>query len=140
LSHCVTADDLLACLRCIYDQLQPGGLLAFDLILPSTSYSSSLIQAGVKPYQGKTIVRWIAHGADFSQHILHTTLIFEEYTGNVLTNQIMEQSTVGLIYEEDILSSLEKTGFNVETLYGDFNGSSTVTDFLIVEARKPKSF
>jgi hypothetical protein len=58
----------------------------------------------------------------------------------VLGNQILEQSTVGLIYKKDLLSSLEKTGFDVESLYGDFNGSSTVTDLLIVEARKPKSF
>jgi ubiquinone/menaquinone biosynthesis C-methylase UbiE len=140
LSHCITPHDLLTCLHCIYDQLEPGGLLAFDLILPSEFYNSSLTQAGIGTYRGKTIVRWIANRVDFSQRILHTTLIFEEYTDNVLGNQILEQSTVGLIYKKDLLSSLEKTGFDVESLYGDFNGSSTVTDLLIVEARKPKSF
>ena len=140
LSHCITPADQSACVSCIYDQLEPGGLLAFDLILPAQSYSSALTQAGIKKYQGKTIVRWIANQADFSQKILHTTLIFQEYTDNVLTRQIMEHSTVGLIYEEDLLSLLEKTGFRIESLSGDFDGSPVVRDVLTVKTRKPKSF
>jgi len=140
LSHCITPDEQLTCLTCIFDNLEPGGLLACDLHLPSQSYSNALIQAGIRDYNGKTIVRWISNHADFSRRLLYTTLIFEEYTGNILTYQILERSCVGLIYREDFLSLLRETGFRVENLYGDFTLSPQISDLLVVEARKPKSF
>lgn len=140
LSHCITPDEQLACLTCIYDNLEPGGLLACDLHLPGQSYSSTLTQAGIQQYEGKTIVRWISNRADFSRRLLYTTLIFEEYTDSILTSQVLEHSCVGLIYRKDFLSLLRKTGFQVQNLYGDFTLSPQVTDLLVVEARKPKSF
>ncbi|MBU7031471.1 MAG: class I SAM-dependent methyltransferase [Theionarchaea archaeon] len=140
LSHCITPTDQLACLTCIYEHLEPGGLLACDLHLPGQSYSSALTQAGIREKEGKTIVRWISNRADFSKHLLYTTLIFEEYTRSLLTKRILEHSCVGLIFRDDFLSLLKKTGFEVENVYGDFTLSPRVTDLLVVEARKPKSF
>lgn len=137
LSHCITTEDQLNCLKCIRNHLEKGGLFAFDLMLPGQSYNTALTLIDTKEVEGDVVRRWICHRPDFTNQLLHTTLVFEVYTQQELTKRIVESSTVSLIYKRELLLLLDKANFTVQHLCGDFSRSEQITDFLVVEAVKP---
>lgn len=136
-SHCITTEDQLKCLRCVYNHLETNGCLAFDIVLPRQSYSTALTLIDKKEIGNKTVVRYISNRPDFPEQLLHTTLIFEIYTDQKLTERIIEFSTVSLIYKRELLLLLDKCSFEIEHMFGDFSKSVKVADLLIIEARKP---
>ena len=135
-SHLLTTKDQLNCLKCIHEHLDENGVFAFDLELPQSSYGSALRLIDTKEVGDKTIVRWISNRPDYQDQSLETTLIFEVYTDQKLTERIIERSTVSLVYKRELLLLLDKAGFTVEHLYGDFQQSEDIEDLLVVEARK----
>jgi hypothetical protein len=135
-SHLLTTKDQLNCLKCIHEHLEENGFFAFDLELPQSSYSSALRLIDTKEVGDKTIVRWISNRPDYQNQSLETTLIFEVYTQQELTERIIEHSTVSLVYKRELLLLLDKAGFTVEHMYGDFQQSEDIEDLLVVEARK----
>jgi SAM-dependent methyltransferase len=136
-SHCITTEDQVKTLRCVYNHLIHGGIFAFDLLLPSYDYDGALRPAGKKTMGEKTVLRWISNRADPINQVLHTILLFDVYENNILTERVMESSTVGLITRREIELLLEKTGFKIEHEYGDFQYSEHNTDLLVIQARKP---
>jgi hypothetical protein len=73
---------------------------------------------------------------DYTNQVLHTTLLIEVYENCNLLNRIYESSTVALIYKRELLLLLDKAGFTVENVYGDFEKSETITEQVVVEAKK----
>jgi ubiquinone/menaquinone biosynthesis C-methylase UbiE len=136
-SHCLTTEDQLACLTCVYDHLEKKGVLALDIHLPSPSYTSTLKLIDKKEVDSKTVVRWMSNNPDLVNQFCETVLIFETYENQELTERIIESSRISLIYKRELLLLLEKAGFITENVYGDYNRSDKVTSLLVVEARKP---
>ncbi|MBU7024430.1 MAG: class I SAM-dependent methyltransferase [Theionarchaea archaeon] len=136
-SHCITTEDQVKTLNCVYSHLTKGGIFAFDLQLPSQKYDGALRPAGKQTMGEKTVLRWISNRADPKNQVLHTILLFDIYVNNILTERVMESSTVGLITRREIELLLEKTGFKIEHEYGDFQYSEHLTDLLVIQARKP---
>lgn len=137
LSHCVTTEDQLTCLKCVYEHLEKNGLFVFDIVLPKQSYNSGLTLINKKDVGSKTVVRWIFNRPDFLNQLLHTTLIFEVYEHEELTEKIIESSTVSLIYKRELLLLLDTCNFEVDNMYGDFLKSDLIANLLVVKARKP---
>ncbi|MBU7020118.1 MAG: class I SAM-dependent methyltransferase [Theionarchaea archaeon] len=137
LSHCVTTEDQMKTLRCVYDHLERGEIFAFDIILPSSRYDSALRPAGKQPMGERTVLRWISNRSDTVHQVLHTILIFEVYEANILIERVMESSTVGLITRREIELLLEKAGFEIKNQFGGFSYSEDITDLLVTQARKP---
>ena len=138
LNHCITTEDQLNCLTCVYDHLEDCGLFVFDLELPSPDYKKALTLIEKEQVGDRMILRWISNDPDYTEQVLHTTLIFEEYHQQKLQERIVEMSTVSLIYKRELLLLLEKANFKVQKMYGDFQKSEQVTDLLVVEAGKLK--
>ncbi|MGD2247400.1 MAG: class I SAM-dependent methyltransferase [Candidatus Methanofastidiosia archaeon] len=136
LSHCISTSDQVNCLQCVHTHLEDDGLFAFDLVLPGTTYDNTLRLIDTKTTDQALICRWIANKVDSAEQILHTTLIFEVYKNQKLTERIIETSTVSLIYKRELLLLLEKCNFHVENIYGDFEKIESVTDQVVVEAKK----
>ncbi len=135
-SHCTTTEEQLHCLDCIYDHLEEKGKFVFDLVLPRQSYSAALTLIDRKDMDDTVILRWICHRPDFTEQLLHTILVFEIYKNQTLTERIVESSTVGLIYKRELLLLLDKAGFTIDNIYGDFLRNEKITDFVVVEASK----
>ena len=136
-SHCVTTEDQLACLTCVYDHLERQGILALDIHLPSPSYTSTLKLIDRKEIGTKTVVRWMSTHPDYVTQSCETVLIFEEYENQEMTERIIESSRISLIYKRELFLLLEKAGFIIENVYGDFYKSEKVTNLVVVEALKP---
>ena len=134
-SHCVTTKDQLACLQCVHTHLEPGGLFAFDLILPGV-YDTTLKLINTKPVGDTQVLRWMQNQPDYTNQVLHTTLLIEVYENCNLLKRVYESSTVALIYKRELLLLLDKAGFAVEHMYGDFEKSETITKTVVVEAKK----
>jgi SAM-dependent methyltransferase len=137
LSHCITTEDQVKTLHCVYSHLVKGGIFAFDLLLPSCNFDGALRPAGRKIMREKTVLRWISNRSDPVNQVLHTILLFDIYENNILVERVMESSTVGLITRRETELLLEKTGFEIEHEYGDFQYSEHITDLLVIKARKP---
>ena len=136
-SHCITTEDQVTCLNCIYNHLDKKGLLVVDIDLPSSSYTNALKLIDRKEVDDTEVVRWISNSPNYANQLLDIVLIFEVYRNQKLTERIIESSTVSLIYKRELLLLLDKAHFTVDNIYGDFQKSEEVTDLLIVEARKP---
>lgn len=137
LSHCITTEDQVKTLHCVYNHLVKGGVFAFDLLLPSHTYDGALRPAGKQTMGEKTVLRWISNRSDPVNQVLHTILLFDIYENNTLVERVMESSTVGLITRREIELLLEKTNFEIEHQFGDFCYSENITDLLVIKARKP---
>jgi SAM-dependent methyltransferase len=138
-SHCITQEDQLDCLTCVLNHLEEGGLFVLDLHLPEPSYTTALRLIDKEEVDDTVVVRWISNRAEYADQLLHTTLIFEAYTNGVLTERIIESSTVSLIYKRELLLLLDKAGFTIEHIYGNYSKSEKIDNLVVVEAR-PKAF
>ncbi|MBU7017917.1 MAG: class I SAM-dependent methyltransferase [Theionarchaea archaeon] len=136
-SHCLTTEDQLACLTCVYDHLEEKGVLALDIHLPSPSYTNTLKLIDKKEIGARTVVRWISTRPDYVNQSLETVLLFETYENQEMTERIIESSRISLIYKRELFLLLEKAGFIIENVYGDFCRSGKVTNLVVVEALKP---
>lgn len=136
LSHCITISDQVNCLQCVNNHLKDNGLFAFDVALLHGSYENKLKLVDTKHTDDVTICRWIANKSDPVEQLLYTTLIFEVYKNQKLTDRIVETFTVSLIYKRELELLLDICNFDIENIYGDFTKSTQVDDQIVVEARK----
>ena len=136
IQHCATQDDQVACLTAINKHLTKNGLLAFNLILPSQTYSNNLRAIGKAARKNTTVMRFISHQPNWQEQQLEVLLLFEVYTDGVMTRRVYDTSTIALIGKREMFLLLEKTGFRIENVYGDYNKSAKTESQVVIEARK----
>lgn len=144
-----TPEDQRACLRCVYDHLEPGGTLAFDVFHPSLEYMAQHtgVLRGVVRWSasyplpdGDEIVRWESIQYDSVRQLAHTQHRYEHYTatGSLVSTQL-HQITMAYLYPSDIRLLLEQTGFERIRIAGAFSGRPVEADGdeLVIEAVRP---
>ena len=136
IQHCATQDSQIACLKAINRHLTKDGLLAFNLILPSQTYSNNLHAIGKASYKDKIVMRFISYQPNWQEQQLEVLLLFEVYTKGVMTRRVYDASTIALIGKREMFLLLEKTGFRVENVYGGYNKSVKTQRQVVIEARK----
>ncbi len=135
-SHCITTEDQLKFLTCVYNHLQKRGLFAFDIELPGQSCSTALTLIDKKEVGDTLVARWISNRPDFSNQVVDVTLLFEVYDHQKLTERLIETSTISLIYKRELFLLLEKANFRIEHVYGDFEKGEKAANLLVIEARR----
>lgn len=136
IQHCAMQEDQISCLKAINKHLSKNGLLAFNLILPSSTYNNSLRFIGKVTYGNTTVMRFISYQPNWQEQLLEVLLLFEVYKNGEMTKRIYDASTIAMIGKQEMLLLLEKTGFKVEKVYGDYNKSEKTVDQAVIEARK----
>ena len=136
IQHCAKQKDQLSCLMTINKHLSKNGLLAFNLILPSATYNNSLRFIGKVTQNDITIMRFISYQPNMQEKLLEVLLLFEVYRNGEMTKRFFDSSVIGMISKLEMLLLLEKAGFRVENVYGDYNKSKTIVDQVVIEARK----
>jgi len=136
IQHCATQDDQVACLTAINKHLNKNGLLAFNLILPSQTYNNNLRAIGRAAHRNTTVMRFISYRPNWQEQQLEVLLIFEVYTDGVMTRRVYDMSTIALIGKREMFLLLEKTGFRIENVYGDYDKSMKTESQVVIEARK----
>jgi len=81
-------------------------------------------------------MRFISYQPNWQEQQLEVLLLFEVYTGGVMIRRVYDASTVALIGKREMLFLLERTGFRIENVYGDYNRSMKTESQVVIEARK----
>ncbi len=146
--HNVTTDDQLACLKCVHDHLQTGGELAFNVFHPSLEYMSAHAgrQEGTWRWSdtrdlpdGRFVVFADASSYDTVQQRVRSMLRAEEFSAaGQLVDTHMLRLELAYLYPADIRRLLERSGFELIRISGDFSGRPFERDGdeLVIEARK----
>ena len=130
--HLMTVEDQMQALARVREHLPDGGRLALNVFDPNLEYIvARQLQGGAprrmgaftNPDTGRLTVTWESFEYDVARQILDGHFIFDEYdaTGAVVSKRYVPL-TLRWIYQYEMQHLLERSGFAVEALYGDFEG------------------
>ena len=138
-------DDALAFLRNAHKHLVPGGLLGIEV---SAFSPEELVDPPGGPAQRHDFTRELANGRldrfsvshyDAATQLMHMRLFYERYDASgTLENRRAHDLTIRVVGQSELDLMLRLTGFEVEAVYGGFEGETftSTSDHLIVLARK----
>ncbi len=138
--HNITVEEQKQTLSCIYKHLEKNGTLAFDLEQatsdrPETSWWIDRKETD----DGRTVVRSIFTRRDMAKRTCSLDLFFDVYKDGKLLERYHEYGEVALISRSEVMKLLEETGFEVESIFGDFDKKKYRTDtprIVLVAKRK----
>ncbi len=81
-------------------------------------------------------MRFISYQPNLQEQLLEIPVFFEMYKNGEMTKRIYDVSTIAKINKLEMLLLLEKTGFKIENVYGDYNKSKKIINQVVIEARK----
>jgi SAM-dependent methyltransferase len=119
--HLLSDEERVSALLNIGKHLESNGKLVFDVFLGLMG-DSSLEPAGTAHVNDIEYRRYVSTKV-LPNHIQETVIVIEEFKAGELVNWIEERSLVGLISKEHLLLLLDKAGFRVKQLFGDYEFS-----------------
>ena len=128
--HLLTPVDQEEALGCIYDHLAEGGRLIFDTYDPlldmiENGFRSPLRKDTdfVDPDTGNQVVVWYSRQYDPQMQLMEQELIYELIgSGGEVIGRKYGRLTLRYAFQYEMQYLLEQCGFEVEALYGDFQG------------------
>ena len=142
----LTVEDQFSALRRIYEHLQPGGILLFNIFVPDPNMA--LEQSDVlrhltdvtDPETGLTRVLYQQNQYDTHNQIVSIRMLIEDLDrNNVVSQRMYRDYLLRYCYRWEVHHLLQLCGFEIEALYGDFDLSDfdeTSTE-MIWAARRP---
>ncbi len=144
LMHLTTQADQLMALKCANRHLRVGGLLLIDLFNPDVAYLESI--AGIQELadrwedgkSGAQVLKWTTRYLDAARQLQETLFIYEEIFPDGRSAQTRIAFRLRYWWPDEGARLLQKAGFAVDELFGDFDGSPYHRDSerLIFIARK----
>lgn len=147
LMHLTTEAEQLAALRNAYRALRPGGLLFLDLFNPdparllAVNGLAELADQWDDPATGAQVLKWCVRTVDFANQLQETIFIYEEILPDGQCRRTACPFTLRFLWRGEAELMLQMAGFQVEEVWGDFDGSpySSASEHLIVLARKDRA-
>ena len=144
LMHVTTQAGQLKVLQCAQRHLRAGGLLLIDLFNPDVTYLEAI--AGMQELadwwedgeSGATVLKWSTRYVDAARQLQETVFVYEEVFPDGRNAQTRLSFPLRFWWPDEGAMLLERAGFAVDELYGDFDGSPYRSDSerLIFIARK----
>jgi ubiquinone/menaquinone biosynthesis C-methylase UbiE len=129
--HLLTIRQQLACLECVHRHLRSGGSLLIDLASPHAAIRDT--QQGVVLHRFSRalaaspdvlVTLWSATVFSTAKQLAHTSLMFDEVTGETGTlRRTVSDIVLRLTYRYELEHLLARTGFTTRVLYGDYESS-----------------
>ncbi len=149
--HLLTVDDQLSCLRCIHRHLVPGGRLAIDIFNPdivTIGQWLSTKRGGLQrrrddyrhPRTGRISKRWETRAYRTAGQEVESTFLDEELDDEgAVVSRIYRDLRLRYIFRFEMQHLLERTGFEIEALSGDFFGGpfEDTSPEMVWVARRP---
>jgi SAM-dependent methyltransferase len=145
----LSVDDALAFLRNAREHLKPDGLLGIEVSAftpeelceevdgPALRHDFTRYRGQGAP--GRTLERFSVSRYDAASQLLRMRLFYELYgLGGELENKRVHELTIRIVGRGELELMLRLAGFEVEAVYGGFEGESFIadSDHLIVLARR----
>lgn len=124
--HLLSTEEQLRCLANVRKLLPLGGKIVLDLYPPSLD----MIQGGISVGRSVAVdgdinlLRTIHTRCDLNTQRCFFTIIYQQYKGGVLLEQVLEESATSLLFPREVLLLLRQSKFAVEEVYGDTSGGS----------------
>jgi len=138
--HNVTVEDRKRTLNCVHKHLKENGTFAFDLEQASLDKPEKSWWIDRKDIEdGKTVVRSIFTRKNTAKRTLILDLFYDVYEDGKLLERYHEYGEVAIIPKDEITRLLEESGFQVVSIYGDFDKSEHRRDsskLVLVTKRK----
>lgn len=145
LMHLSTQADQLAVLRNAYRHLAPDGLLLLDLFNPdlprllAVNGLQELADQWEDETTGAQVLKWSVRSVDWAEQIQETLFIYEEVFADGAIRRTPCPFSLRFLWRSEAELLLEKAGFTVEAVWGDFDGNpyEMSSEHLILLAAKP---
>ncbi|MDH5482433.1 MAG: class I SAM-dependent methyltransferase [Candidatus Bathyarchaeota archaeon] len=122
--HCITEGDQRKCLASAYNALQRKGMLAFDISQPTNEKSVNSWWIDRKESsKEEEVVRTIFSRRNPKTNIVSVNLFFDVYHKGIMKKRFYEYGEARLFSKETVEKILEKVGFKVDKVYGNFDKS-----------------
>ncbi len=144
LMHLPTQADQLALLRNAHRHLQLNGLLLIDLFNPdlprllAVNGVQELADQWEDETSGAQVFKWCVRRVDWAEQIQETLFIYEELFPDGAVRRTPCPFPLRFLWRSEAELLLEKAGFTVEDVWGDFDGNpyDMSSEHLILLARK----
>jgi SAM-dependent methyltransferase len=127
IGHLMTREDKLGALRNIHRRLAPGGRFVFDHFIFDPDYpvppGTAFLRAEVTdPETGRDRLIWETSIRDEARQVIDLIVCTEDLDDNgVVAKRRYLRSSLSWLNPEQSRSLLEETGFEIVSVYGDFN-------------------
>jgi SAM-dependent methyltransferase len=142
--HLVSQEEQLQALRHWREHLAPEGLLLIDVFHPDVGVLANL--DGKLQYDktwtdaetGRTVMKWATSIAELAEQTLHVQLIYEEIGPDGAVHRTIVPYNIRYLWRYEAELLLDKAGFDLETIYGDWDLSpfGSDSDRMILIARR----
>jgi SAM-dependent methyltransferase len=129
--HLLTVEDQRQALARIREHLVDGGRLVLNVFDPHLGIIASRLgheggrrerrRAFAHPRTGRTVVQWDAFRYDPERQVLEGDFVFDELDGDgTVVATSYSPLTLRWVYRYEMQHLLERAGFDIEALHGDF--------------------
>lgn len=125
--HCHTVDDQLATLQTIHRHLRPEGQLVIDLFYPDPALLAEVdgrlyLEDELVADQSGRVVQWFwQHDIDLAEQMRHLTYILDEIDEAGQVRRVRLPFSLRFIYRYEMALLLKLSGFETETIYGNYD-------------------
>ena len=129
LMHLTTQADQLAVLRNAHRHLAAAGLLLLDLFNPdlprllAVNGLQELADQWEDETTGAQVIKWSIRTVDWAEQIQETLFIYEEIFADGAVRRTPCPFPLRFLWRSEAELLLEKAGFTVEAVWGDFDGN-----------------
>ncbi|MGE5601879.1 MAG: hypothetical protein ACM30E_02440, partial [Nitrososphaerales archaeon] len=113
-------------LRAWYNALAPRGLLLIDIFAPDVAELAALNgrlewdKTWTNPATGRQVMKLLARTVDPAEQVMQVSHIYDEIGADGLVRRSVASFELTYLWRNEAGLLLEKTGFEVEELYGDW--------------------
>lgn len=145
LMHCTTPADQIAAMQTAFNHLRTGAVFLIDLFNPDIPHllrvenATELADSWTDPETGKCVLKWCVRSVDLAEQLQETLFIYEENLPNGQSTRTVCPFVLRFLWRSEGELMLRAAGFDVEAVWGDFDGSDydSASERLIFLARKP---
>ena len=145
--HLPNQDEQLAALHAWHAALAPGGLLVIDILSPDVAELSALNgrlewdRTWTDPETDRRVMKLLARTVDPAEQVMQVSHIYDEIDAEGVVRRSVAEFELRYVWRFEAELLLEKAGFEVEALYGDWEMGDydSASERMILLARKSKS-
>jgi SAM-dependent methyltransferase len=139
--HNLTLDDQLATLKCLKQQLRPGGLLVLDCFNPDPAQAADdrrlvLHRTALDPDTGQTALLFMARDTDWGQQLQEITYVADRTDAHGRLSRASFSTRFRFIFCHEMELLLKLGGFDLKDVYGSYelDPFDSASDKMIVVA------
>ncbi len=136
--HLLTVEDQLKTLNCIYEQLEPGGRLIFDVFNPDfrrmINPAENVLEFDGEYEPCQSLKRYCTVKYDYTQQQMDLQFVFVWVENGIVKTDTFS-TPLRYYFRYELENLIGRTKFKLEKIYGNFNRSELnekSNDFIVV--------